>query len=212
MRPYPAIYWTFNRLALYILMIITLHDRKPTSDHPRLMDKTMTTRLTVPLAFLALSLTGCAYQESLKSGTENPCATLKNIVTDYPTGFASFRKGGSDFRAVTIYRAKEELIRGHCEVWAWGNADSAYVCTVSAPDPEVATERYTQAVEQVSGCLGPDWVAEEGARERDGEAAGVATRFQSHDPGMPVVAIHNVKDRWHRSVYLYIGSPAREQK
>lgn len=169
----------------------------------------MMTRLTVPLAFLAFSLTGCAFQETLKSDTENPCASLKNIVADYPTGFDSYRKGRSDFSAVTIYRAKEELIRGHCEVWAWGNADSAYVCTVGAPDPEVAVTRYNQAVEQVASCLGPTWVSSEVARERDGEAAGVATRFRSQDAQTPVVSVHNVEDRWRRSVYLYIGSPAR---
>lgn len=169
----------------------------------------MKTRLTVPLAFMAFSLTGCAFQETLKSGTENPCATLKNILADYPAEFSAYRKGGTDFSTVTIYRAKEELIKGHCEIWAWGNADSAYVCTVGAPDPEVAVTRYDQAVEQVSSCLGPEWVLEEGARERDGEAAGVVTRLRSQDAGMPVVSVHHVEDRWRRSVYLYIGSPAR---
>ena len=161
------------------------------------------------MAFLAFSLTGCAFQESLRSGTDDPCSTLKDIVADYPTEFSAFRKGRSDFQSVTIYRAKEELIKGHCEVWAWGNADSAYVCTAGAPDPEVANARYTQAVERVSGCLGQEWVSEESDRERDGEAAGVVTRFRHQGDEMPVVSVHNVEDRWRRSVYLYIGSPAR---
>lgn len=169
----------------------------------------MKTPLTIPFALLAFSLSGCAFQETLKSGTENPCATLKDIVADYPTEFSAYRKGGTDFNTVTIYRAKEELIKGHCEVWAWGNADSAYVCTAGAPDPEVAATRYNQAVEQVSTCLGPRWAAEEEARERDGEAAGMVSRFRSPDAAMPVVSVHNVEDRWRRSVYLYIGSPAR---
>lgn len=175
----------------------------------RSTDKTMTTQVTIPMALLALSLSGCAFQETLESGTENPCATLKTIVEDYPSEFASFRKGGSDYRSVTIYRAKEELIRGHCEVWAWGNADSAYVCTVGAPDPEVATARYVQAVEQVSGCLGPEWTSGEGIRERDGRPDGLVTRFSHQDASRPVVSVHNVEDRSRRSVYLYIGSPAR---
>ncbi|MDX1559737.1 MAG: hypothetical protein R3193_12560 [Marinobacter sp.] len=169
----------------------------------------MTTHVTIPAALLALSLSGCAFQETLKSGTDDPCATLKTIVEDYPAEFASFRKGGSDYSSVTIYQAKEELIRGHCEVWAWGNADSAYVCTVGAPDPEVATARYIQAVEQVSGCLGPEWTTEEAVRERDGQADGLVTRFRHQDTSSPVVSVHNVDDRWRRSVYLYIGTPAR---
>ncbi|WP_421911901.1 hypothetical protein [Marinobacter sp.] len=169
----------------------------------------MTIRLTLPITLLAFSLGGCALQETLQSGTDDSCATLKGIVADYPSEFAAFRKSGSDYSAVTIYRAKEELIRGHCEVWAWGNADSAYVCTAGAPDPEVASTRYTQAVAQVSSCLGPEWTLKEGARERDGQTDGVATRFSHQGDAMPVVSIHNIEDRWRRSVYLYIGSPAR---
>lgn len=169
----------------------------------------MTTHVIFPAALLALSLSGCSFQETLESGTDDPCATLKTIVEDYPAEFASFRKGASDFSSVTIYRAREELIVGHCEIWAWGNGDSAYVCTAGAPDPEVATARYVQAVEQVAGCLGQEWAAEEGVRERDGQADGVVTRFRHQDASTPVVSVHNVEDRRRRSVYLYIGSPAR---
>lgn len=169
----------------------------------------MTTQVTVSIALLTLSLSACTFQQTLESGTDNPCATLKEIVADYPAEFATFRNGGSNFRSVTIYQAKEELIKGHCEVWAWGNADSAYVCTVGAPDPEVATTRYTNAVEQVSSCIGPEWVSEEEGREIDGNEAGVVTHFRHQSKGMPLVSVHNVDDRWRRSVYLYIGSPAR---
>ncbi|WP_227537941.1 hypothetical protein [Marinobacter vulgaris] len=165
--------------------------------------------MTIPIALLALSLSGCAFQETLKSGSEDPCATLKNIVENYPAEFAAFRRGGTDYRSVTIYRSREELIKGHCEVWAWGNGDSAYVCTVGAPDSQVATGRYTQAVEQLSGCLGPEWTFTEEARERDGQTDGVVTRFHHPASTKPVVSVHNIEDRWRRSVYLYIGSPAR---
>lgn len=173
------------------------------------MDKTMTTRLTVPVALLTLSLSGCAFQETLESGSDNPCATLKAIVADFPAEFSAFRKGGSNFRSITIYQAKEELIRGHCEVWAWGTGDSSYVCTVGAPNAEVATTRYTNAVEQVTSCIGSEWVPEEAARESNGKPAGMVTRFRHQDDGMPVISVHNVEDRWRPSIYLYIGSPAR---
>lgn len=169
----------------------------------------MMTRLPLSFALVALALSGCAFQDNLTSGTDDPCATLQNIVADYPTGFADFRKGGSNFRSLTIYRAKEELIRGHCEVWAWGNGDSAYVCTVGAPDLDVASSRYNQAVEKVSACLGPEWVSEEKPRERDGEAAGVASVFQHEDKRSPAVSVQRVEDRSSQSVYLYIGSHGR---
>ncbi|WP_228260747.1 hypothetical protein [Marinobacter orientalis] len=148
-------------------------------------------------------------QDKIQSGTDDPCATLQNIVADYPTEFAAFRKGGSNFRSLTIYQAREELIRGHCEVWAWGNGDSAYVCTVGAPNLDVANARYSQAVEKVSGCLGPEWTSGEKARERNGEDAGMATLFQHEDRKSPVVSVHRVEDRSSQSVYLYIGSSGR---
>lgn len=167
-------------------------------------------RMSLPFALLGLSLTGCAMQGNLQSGTEDPCATLKNIVDDYPTGFSNFRKSSSNFNSLTIYGAKEELIRGHCEVWAWGNGDSAYVCTVGAPDPDVAVVRYEQAVEKVAGCLGQQWLPEERVRQRNGEEAGMATVFQQQGKRSPSVSVHRVKDRSSQSVYLYIGTPGRK--
>lgn len=166
-------------------------------------------RMPLTLALLGLSLTGCAMQENLQSGTDDPCATMKNIVTDYPNGFSDFRKGGSNFNSLTIYSAKAELIRGHCEVWAWGNGDSAYVCTVGAPDPDVAGVRYEQAVEKVAGCLGSQWEPEEKTRERNNEAAGKATVFQQKGGRSPSVSVHRVENRANQSIYLYIGSPGR---
>jgi len=169
-------------------------------------------RLPFSLTLLALSLSlgGCAFQETIQSGTDDPCATMQNIVTDYPTGFSDFRKSGSNFRSLTIYRAKEELIRGHCEIWAWGDGDSAYVCSIGAPDPEVARARYSQTVEKISGCLGPEWQPEEKVRERNGEAAGMATVFLQKGGQSPAVSVHRIEERSSQSIYLYIGSPGRK--
>lgn len=174
------------------------------------MEETMMTGRTgtLALAVTALSLAGCSWQNTLTGGTENPCASVHEIVADYPTGFASYRRGGDNFRAVTIYRAREELIKGHCEIWAWGTTDSAYVCTVSAPDSEVASERYTRAAGQLSGCLGPEWRSEEQPRQRDGEAAGLVRRYSKDGDHVPAVSLHNVRDGRSHSLYLYIGSPA----
>lgn len=38
----------------------------------------MTTRLTLPITLLAFSLGGCTFQETLTSGTDNPCVTLNS--------------------------------------------------------------------------------------------------------------------------------------
>ncbi|MET4027086.1 hypothetical protein ABIE59_002621 [Marinobacter sp. MBR-99] len=171
------------------------------------MARNPTAALIVTLASAALA--GCSNFQPLSSGTEDPCATLHNIVTDYPTGFADYRGSSSNFNSVTIYRAKEQLIKGHCEIWAWGNGDSAYTCTVSAPDKAVAETLHARAANELSECLGPEWQSEQGVRERDGQPAGEVTRFTSGQASAPAVSLHRVEDHRRHSVYLYIGTGAR---
>ena len=72
------------------------------------------------------AMAGCSSFQPVTSGTTAPCVTLQNIVADYPNDFSHFRGSSSNFSSVTIYRAKEQLIKGYCEIWAWGNGDSAY--------------------------------------------------------------------------------------
>jgi len=99
-------------------------------------------------------------------------SALYKTVSGYSTGFADLRGGGSNFSSVTIYQAKEQLIKGHCEIWAWGNGEAAYNCTVAAPDKAIAEILYSRASERLSQCLGPD-----GAQKR---APGIVTA------GLPV--------------------------
>lgn len=171
------------------------------------MVRNTTAALVITIASAALA--GCSSFQPVTSGTEDPCATLQNIVADYPTGFADYRGSSSNFNSVTIYRAKEQLIKGHCEIWAWGNGDSAYTCTVSAPDKEVAETMHARAASELSECLGPNWQAEKGVRERDGKPAGERIQFASGEPKAPAVALHRVEDHRRHSVYLFIGTYAR---
>lgn len=161
------------------------------------------------IALTSTAFAGCSNLQSITSGTEDPCGTLQAIVADYPTGFEEFRGSSSTFRSVTIYRAKEQLIKGHCEIWAWGNGDAAYTCTVSAPDQSVAETLYQRAAAPLAECLGPDWHAEQGPRERDGRPAGERMRFTNSDAAGPAVSLHRVEDGSRQSVYLYIGTTAR---
>jgi len=171
------------------------------------MAKNTTVALVVILTGTAIA--GCSNLRPVTSGTENPCATLHDIVSDYPTGFSDFRGGGSNFNAITIYRAKEQLIKGHCEIWAWGNGDTAYTCSVSAPDKTIASTLYSQASEQLSQCLGPEWSTQQGLRERDGQPAGERIQFSRDGDRMPVASLNRVEDHSRQSIYLYIGPAAR---
>lgn len=165
------------------------------------------------VAVLASSaIAGCSSFQPVTSGSKDPCATLQSIVADYPTNFSSFRGSSSNFSSVTIYRAKEQLIKGHCEIWAWGKGDSAYTCTVSAPDKSVAETLQARAANQLSECLGPDWQTEKSVRERDGKTAGERVDFTTERVGLPSVSLHRVENIRRHSVYLFIGSSNREPR
>lgn len=163
----------------------------------------------VPL-LIGFSLSGCAVQEKLSLGVEDPCASLQNIVADYDSGFASYRGKASSFNSMTVFRAKEQIISGHCEVWAWANDDSAYICSSTAPNEDVARTMYEKSIASVGRCIGNAWTQEaEAERIRDGEAAGVATRFFAQEAGKPGIAVHRVDYRRDNSVYIYIGPTSR---
>ena len=170
------------------------------------------TRIPPSLLAVALSATvisGCSQFGKITSGTDDPCATLQDIVADYPQGFADFRGSSSNYNLVTLYQARQQLIKGHCEIWAWGNGDSAYTCTVGAPNQDVASALYTEASNRLTQCLTSDWQPRESLRDRDGRPAGEVTRYQREGKPGPVVSLHRVEDRARHSVYLYIGTPGR---
>lgn len=162
---------------------------------------------------LGLSLAGCATDSRLSAGVPDPCESLTSIVENHDAGFEQLRGARSDFNSFTLYRAKEELVRGHCEIWSWAGGDYAYVCTANSPTPEVAAQRYDTSIRYVKQCLGDNWKVETVQRERDGKNLGEATRFTSQDYPDLVVSVQNLSPeksyrQWY-SNYLYIGSPAR---
>jgi hypothetical protein len=167
----------------------------------------MTNRTPQPFIamILGLALTGCSAPQKLTLGVDDPCASLKVIIADYPSGFADYRGNATNFNAMTVFSAKEQIIKGHCEVWSWTNNDSAYVCSANTPNDEVATARYNAAVSSISQCIGNTWESAERDRVRDGEKAGVATHFKSPDPADPDVSVHRVATRGSSSVYVYVG-------
>lgn len=165
------------------------------------------------IGMISLTLVACANNGPLSVGVTDPCTSLSNIVDDYPSGFEKYRGAGNDYHSVTLFRAKEQLVKGHCEIWSWSGGDHAYVCTANALAAEVAAERYQSSVGFVSQCLGSGWTREIIKRQRDGLPLGEATRFTSSEaPGL-VVSVENLNPKksyrqWH-SNYLYIGSQSR---
>ncbi len=167
----------------------------------------MTSRTPQPFIamILGLTLTGCSATQKLTLGVDDPCASLMAIIADYPSGFAQYRGSANNFNAMTIFSAKVQVIKGHCEIWSWANNDTAYVCSANTPNDEVATARYNTAVSSTSRCIGNTWQSVERDRVQDGEKAGVATYFKSPDPADPNVSVHRVAIQGNSSVYIYVG-------
>ncbi|MGQ7273184.1 hypothetical protein [Marinobacter sp. V034] len=168
--------------------------------------------LPIANCVLGLTLSGCSALQTAEPGTDDSCGALQQTIESYDTGFENLRGKASNFNALTLYRAKQEIVKGRCEIWAWANTDSAYVCSLKAPDDEVARKRFDTVSAQVSECLGPDWQSETFERDRSGDDAGYGIRFTQ--PGRDVVvSVHTVVitkgPSTKRSNDLYIGSPGR---
>lgn len=147
-------------------------------------------------------------------GTEDPCATLQGLIADYPNGFANHRGKGDNFATGTVYRATTELITGHCQIWNWGVGDSAYLCSVTNPDLQIARQRHESALNSVKACLGNNWQAQGDWRERGGDTDGYASRFYATDSDAMVSIETTVQlggPGRHFTNFLYIGSADRAE-
>ena len=176
------------------------------------MNRTLSTLLLVGAVS---AVAGCASRDaSLTAGVEDPCATVQGLITEYPEGFPSYRGKATNVRNITTYRAKEDLVAGHCEIWQWGSGDTAYSCSATAPSIDIARDRYLKSVNYLMQCLGPDWSTVEMTRDRDGEADGQLTRFTSDEhPGLSVSA-HLIDEKRgptrRYTNYLYLGTASQD--
>lgn len=171
-------------------------------------------RLTLVTVSAFTLLAGCASRDAnLTVGVDDPCYTVQHLVSEYPDGFPSYRGKANNTRAITTYRATEDLVTGRCEIWQWGNDDTAYTCSANAGSLEQAQDRYLKTVTFLMQCLGPDWTTVEMSRDRDGKTDGQLTRFTSADYPQLSVSAHLLDEKRGPSRnytnYLYLGSAAR---
>ncbi len=170
------------------------------------------TRL-LPMALASIVVTGCATSSPPPKLTADPCTDLKEVVADYPNRFENLRGSRSDYTTMTLYRAKKDIVKGHCEIWEWADGETAYVCSLNAPSEPVAHQRYDQVNQFVASCLGQAWQPETSDRVRDGGIAGVVTRYRNTGHRDFVISVHNVSipgaPRVPRTNYVYIGSSGR---
>ncbi|MFL1485611.1 hypothetical protein [Marinobacter sp. LN3S78] len=170
---------------------------------------------TIVLVCAMTVVTGCANRDaSLSQGVDDPCATVQGLIAEYPEGFPSYRGKANNTRNITTYRAKKDLVAGHCEIWQWGNGDTAYSCSAAAPSIDIARDRYLKSVNYLMQCLGPDWSTVEMTRDRDGETDGQLTRFTSGEHPDLSVSVHLIDEKrgpkHSYTNYLYLGTDAQD--
>lgn len=170
--------------------------------------------LTVVTVAAFTVMTGCASRDSgVTVGVDDPCYTVQHLVSEYPDGFPSYRGKANNNRAITTYRATEDLVAGQCEIWQWGDGDTAYTCSASADSLDQARDRYLKSVTFLMQCLGPDWSTVEMTRDRDGKTDGQLTRFTATEYPQLSVSAHLIDEKRGPgrvySNYLYLGSAAR---
>ncbi|SDW78566.1 hypothetical protein [Marinobacter mobilis] len=172
-------------------------------------------RFVRPFSTIAVSLlivTGCSHMQQLTRGTDDVCGSLQQLIDDYDNGFAGFRGKGTQMPLSTVYDAKVELVEGHCQIWNWGQGDSAYLCSASNRDLETARQRHERSLAAVRGCLGSPWQEEGDWRERNGETDGYASRFRSPETHA-VVSVQTTLQTGgpgrRYTNFLFIGGEAR---
>lgn len=163
-----------------------------------------------------VSATGCTVNKTPEIGVDDACTSLKAITADYANNFENFRRARSDHPAFTLYAAKVELVKGHCEIWEWAGGDHAYVCTATTPIREVAAQRYSVSKDFVEACVGSGWQKEEREREQDGKQLGYATEFTSPSAPELIISVQSIAPpvayrQLHNNVF-YIGTKGKRSR
>jgi hypothetical protein len=109
---------------------------------------------------------GCAGQplEQTAVATKASCERLLRIIADYPSQFASFRRGApssNPWQNANIWQAKPLYSGTDCQVWGWAKGRSNYSCQWRESDQEAARTAYEQYTPEIRSCLGDEWQVSE---------------------------------------------------
>ncbi len=137
------------------------------------------------------------------------CDQVKQIIDQHKQGFSEIKGSIHVTKKVDVWDARYHLVGKACQVWRWSDGKQAYMCSLTMPDEEMASERYSNAVQFTQRCLGEKYQAEI-IDVNNGHA--VRTIF-SRDAKDTVASVHRVKTQgvfkseW--TVYFFIGDRER---
>ncbi|MGR9108604.1 MAG: hypothetical protein ACU843_16925 [Gammaproteobacteria bacterium] len=89
---------------------------------------------------------------------------LHQIIADYPSQFASFRKGApssNPWQNVNIWKATPLYPKTECQVWGWAKGLSNYSCQWKESDQASAETAYEEYKPEIQNCLGQEWSVSE---------------------------------------------------
>ncbi len=169
----------------------------------------------LPLATVATTaflLIACETQapEADQVAQMSQCEKVRALINAHPNKFEKLRTNPKPSNKITIWDARYHLVGKNCQVWGWGQGKTDYMCSLTAPNQQIAMDNYNRAKSATQACLGNDWQLQEMPRKL-GE--GVKAVF-SHPGSETVVAVHAVEtnglrnDEW--TAYFFVGDASDE--
>ncbi|PJE80840.1 hypothetical protein CI610_00183 [invertebrate metagenome] len=109
------------------------------------------------ISLMLVILTGCVTSHTeiadITPATVNTdCPATRQIFTSSLNNFQDIREKPHYYNKATRWRAKQQLIKGQCEIWQWSDHYS-YVCSKVLPSEQAAKELYQTAQQGLQQCM-----------------------------------------------------------
>jgi len=162
----------------------------------------MPTRTSQLLSLSALTLLGgviithgCSTQQTdVENNNIETCTSINTLINSHRNQFAAIRHSPRPYKSLTVWQTNYEVIKNHCEIWGWGQGNYNYVCSIIAPNQEVAQSHYDDSIKRIQSCLSDNWTADNWTTTEQPRkiGEGVRTRFLKKDK-TTAISVHLVK-------------------
>lgn len=165
--------------------------------------------INIVAVVISLSVTACNSTKTAKLSSETSevelCQQVKQLVNQHQTGFKQIKGQLQATKFMDVWEAKYQLVGKNCQIWQWSNGKQAYMCSLTVPNKEQASEKVDKAINFTKKCLGKQWAYENIHRN---ESDALRSIFSKQGVNT-VASIHGIstkglfKSEW--TVYYLIG-------